>query len=343
MLDSKSVKANDAQLKSLTASIDGLRATQFNSEVSAIENGIEAFKARATQSVEGTGKSLEFRAVYQREWKSDTGEEQLWFTYDSEHSNVLEAVLELPKGKLVLSLKFVKSVNRWEGHEVVRGTGSMRAFVSSTFEMKGGERSEHAKLEGSSSIRLCLIDSLETIRKCNLDETLLSNFVNAEIGNLNQFNKDLETAVGLIAEKRKEQSNKISEVWANELLVNEERLKDNLSEGMTPKEFEERFTAVPASVEWDSDSGTFVNREVYFQSSIVRLFKRHDVVSVSVKPPKRKNSKWVDIVRKINFNGEECTQTTCDERQDIKFSIRAVAAHLTACEMLGGMGVDINL
>ena len=343
MLDSKSVKANDAQLASLTASIDGLRATQFNSEASAIEKGIEAFKTQATQAVEGTGKSIEFRAVYGREWKSDTGEEQLWFTYDSERNNALEAVLELPKGQLVFSLKFVKSVNRWEDHEIVRGTGNMRAFVSSSLTMKGGERSEHARLEGSSSLRLCLIDSLETIRKCDLlDETLLSNAVNAEIGDLNQFNSDLETAVRLLAVKRKEQSNKISELWADELLFNEESLRDSLESGMTAKEFEEKFLPVPANVEFHSDSGTFVNRETHFQSSVVRLFNRHDLVTASIKPPKRKNSKWVDIVRTLNINGEELTQTTCDERQDVKFSIRAVAAHLTACEMLGGMGVDIN-
>jgi hypothetical protein len=188
-----------------------------------------------------------------------------------------------------------------------------------------------------------LIDSLETIRKCDLlDETLLSNAVNAEIGNLNQFNRDLETAVRLLAVKRKEQSNKISELFADELLFNEESLIDSLENGMTPKEFEDKFLLTPDSVEWDNDSGTFVNRDTHFKSSIVRLFNRHDLVTASVKPPKRKNSKWVDIVRTIDLNGEECTQTTCDERQDIKFSIRAVAAHLTACEMLGGMGVDIN-
>lgn len=344
MLDSKSVKANDSQLKSLTASIEGILATKNDAIDKAIANGIDAFVASATEGVLGTGKKLSFKVGAKRYSQTETGEEKQFFTYGSESGNVLEATLELPKGELVLSLEFLKSISKWSnvGDNIIEGTGKVRAFVSSVMYMTGGERSEHARLEGSSSLRLCLIAATETLSKCDLDETRLSNAVNAELDHLNDLTKGLGEALKLLSDNRRKHSEKISEVYASELAVNEENLKNSLNEGMTPKELEEKFLAVPANVEFYIDSGNFVNKETYFQSCIVRMFNRQDIKKISVKAPKRKNSKFVDVVRTLEINGEERTWTTREERQDIKFSIRAVAAHLTACEMLGGMQVDIN-
>lgn len=328
--------------------LEGARATLIQqrgkSEVEATTEGLQAFLAMFTEK----GLTPQIVGHHRRE-SSLNGEEGVNMILDGEHYTKVKAIIDIPLGKLIFTLSYVRSVDHFTEDWVrISGTGKIVPKVTSELTMKGGDVTENGRISSSAPMHLNISNAMDTARSIlnGLTEALLNNAARYPIDELNRLLEGFLAARKFMSDSV---SNKEIELrMKHEALSYEgaEAITAALNEGVTPEDFKEKFLAFP------TDIGINIKGELHktsarFRNAVVRTFK-YDFGHVTTKliklhPPKRKNSKFQDLFRTfVNTEGEVNHINSLIEREEFEFHVIELARHNAACEMLTKLNVNLN-
>lgn len=337
------------QLNPELIALERARATLIQqrgkSETEATTKGLQAFLAMFT----GEGLTPEVMGHHRRESRED-GERGVDMILDGKRFTEVKAVIDIPLGKLIFTLSYLRSVDRFtDDWERVKGTGRIVAKVTSELTMKGGDVTENGRIESTAPMHMNLSNAMDTAKRTleGLTETLLGNAARYPIDELNRL---LEGFVA--ARKFMNDSVNAKEV---ELRVKHEKLSNEvaeeitaaLSEGVTPEDFEEKFLAFPTDISTDS-RGELRKTQARFRNSVIRTFKDgfgHVTTKlIKLHPPKRKNSKFQDLFRTfVNTEGDVNHINSLVEREEFGFHVRELARHNAVCEVLTSLNINLDV
>ena len=345
MLSFTELKKLSPELKAL----EGARATLIQqrdkSEVEATTKGLEAFVSMFTEK----GLTPELVGNHRRETSKD-GERGVDMVLDGKRFTEVKAIIDIPLGTLVFTLSYLRSVDRYtEDWTCVKGTGKIVAKVTSLLTMKGGDVTEHGRIESTAPIHMNLSNAMDTAKRTleGLTETLLGNAARYPIDEQNRLLEGFLAARKFLTESVN--SGEISLRMEHEKLSNEgaEAITATLTEGVTPEDFEGKFLAFPTDIDTNS-KGELYKTSARFRNAVVRTFKdgfSHVTTKlITLHPPKRKNSKFQDLFRTfVNTEGDVNYINSLVEREEFEFHVRELARHNAACEMLTSLNVNLDV
>lgn len=345
MLQFSELKELSPELKAL----EGARATLIQqrdkSETEATTKGLEAFLAMFTEK----GLTPEVVGYHRRETSRD-GERGVDMILDGNRFTEVKAIIEIPLGKLIFTLSYLRSVDRFtEDWTRIKGTGKMVAKVTSELTMKGGDVTENGRIESTAPMHMNLSNAMDTAKRTleGLTETLLGNAARYPIDEQNRLLEGFQAARKFMSDSV---NNKEIELrMKHEELSNEgaEAITATLTAGVAPEDFEEKFLAFTTDMETNG-KGELRKTSPRFRNAVIRAFK-DDFGHVTTKlitlhPPKRKNSKFQDLFRTfVNTEGDVNYINSLVEREEFEFHVRELARHNAACEILTSLNVNLEV
>tara|TARA_B110001450_G_scaffold184285_1_gene172341 strand:+ start:220 stop:1260 length:1041 start_codon:yes stop_codon:yes gene_type:complete len=345
MLSFTELKELSPELKAL----EGARATLIQqrdkSETEATTKGLEAFLAMFTDK----GLTPELVGNHRRETSKD-GERGVDMILDGNRFTEVKAIIEIPLGTLVFTLSYLRSVDRFtEDWTCIKGTGKIVTKVTSLLTMKGGDVTQHGRIENTAPMHMNLSNAMDTAKRTleGLTEALLGNAARHPIDEENRLLEGFLAARKFLTDSVN--SKEISLRMEHDKLSNEgaEAITATLTAGVTPEDFEEKFLAFPTDIDTNS-KGELYKTSARFNNAVVRTFKdgfSHVTTKlITLHPPKRKNSKFQDLFRTfVNTEGDVNYINSLLEREEFEFHVRELARHNATCEILTSLNVNLEV
>lgn len=345
MLSFTDIKQLSPQLEARRSAVNAIIGNRNEKELDLATKAVKAFISQLQEN--GSKPTMKGRNSHRTNRK---GEESLYFKHQGEKFDSIEAIIPIPLGSLVFTLSFVRSVDYFtEDWDKVAGTGLINAKVTSSLSMKGGDRTEHGRTEGTAPMYLNLSNGLNAAKKAmeGLTETLLGNTAQAIIQELNdELTAFREARKYMILATDEAESNERSAFdEAFEAVVAE--ITSELRKGINPDDFRAKFLTNSDLLEVDH-TGKLRKRSFTYRNCLVRMFSEaamlEGTICITIDKPKRKNSKHQDVWRmRNNSEGEVATFNTIVEREELEFHTRELAGHIVSCEMLKGLGINLNV
>jgi hypothetical protein len=286
------------------------------------------------------------------------GNEILYFYYEGEDGefvrvNMLRATIELGLGKLTTELRFVQSKSYEEFTEVTadgrprgernskRGTRKITPIIESQIhlatkmDVKDGEYESLQSLSDNMGMLMNQLNrAVDGLNEKDLTLQLHKNFTE-----YNQKQEEyLNQYCGLKRLVQERHDKLMSDMSAErDLLISE--LKSKYAEGWSSKDAEEFFKD---TLPWDvttNHKGEFVKGGYPLGQAINSMFKNFygDVV-ITIDPPKRKNSKRLDVTYEVSGEDGEYTRKNTIDHEDWYRDLRWGCEHIVC-----GRNFEINL
>lgn len=343
MLTFSDVINNDATLAAYKAAAAKLQQenTQLRDDSTAIaaEDFVNELKSKNEAF---TFEALDARGFgYKTYYDHRDGNKVISFDYEGKRVSTMRATINLGLGTLTTELYFVQS-EQWydEDYKTTYGTREITPIVESkinvatTTEVCGGKYDSMQSLNDNMGN---LINQLNSALN-GLNEIELMQQLHKHFSEYNSAQADFKVQFGGLNELARKRRDKVMTelVAQRDLLIDE--IKGKYATGWAKKDAEQFFKGeLSWGVTKDYDGGYKLN-EWNNRHTINSMFENfdHDDVTIFVAPPKRKNSKNLDVTYLIN--GEDYIQNVVLEREDFYRGLRCACEHLVV-----GMNFDINV
>jgi hypothetical protein len=270
--------------------------------------------------------------------------EDLWCT-------ALHAVIKLSSiGELRYKLEFLKRTN-WISEDFSKkedGDYKIRAFVSFSIQINGGDKAHRGKLEQSTPLYLNagnIANSLEGISSAVRIEDV-RKAIQSKLEDYNDSIKDYIVTRDSIREsidRAKDDINKdtreLSEVIYDDLISRFER-------GMSVSEYKKILEDSDYQTYFRSDSSEygkdFIARQrdnYYTNGRLYNLFGDSRVETIHVSPPKRKNSKHLDMSKQFRYGDKTPQWGWLLEREYFYRDVKQLADHWAVKQTWEELGV----
>lgn len=345
MLSFSALKELNPELKALEGAKNTLISQRDKSETEATTKGLEAFISMFTDK----GLTPELVGNHRRETSKD-GERGVDMILDGNRFTEVKAIVEIPLGTLVFTLSFLRSVDRYtEDWTCIKGTGKIVAKVTSLLTMKGGDVTQHGRIENTAPMHMNLSNAMDTAKRTleGLTEALLGNAARYPIDEENRLLEGFLAARKFLIDSVN--AKEISLRMEHDKLTNEgaEGITAALLEGVSPEDFEAKFIKFPTDIDISS-KGELYAMHTRFRNAIVRIFGEDfghvETKLIKMDKPKRKNSRFQDMWRTFtNTEGESHMINSLIERDEFAFHIRELASHNATCEILTKLNVNLDV
>jgi len=274
------------------------------------------------------------------------GNKTLYFYHQGEDGkfvrvNMLRATIELGLGKLTTELRFVQSKSYEENRVWKQGTRKVtpiiesKIYLATKMDVKDGQ--------------------YESLQSLNDNMGMLMNQLNRAVDGLNEKDLTLQLHKNFTEYNEKQEEyqnqyfglNRLAEERHDKLMQNMRTERDLLisefkskyAEGWSSKDAEEFFND---TLPWDvttNHKDEFVKGGNSLGKAINSMFKTFngDVV-VTIDPPKRKNSKYLDVTFEVSGEDGEYTRKDTIDRENWYRNLRWGCEHIVC-----GRNFEINL
>ena len=321
------------------------QAALFGENKQLLEDSLEMARSRFVARMTATNERFKITARECRWYSRDTmydyrdGNKTISFTHEGEKVEALEATIQLGLGTLVTTLYFVQSesyhdrdYNRTQGTNRVTPVVESKINVATKFDVKDGNYEGFQSLNDNMGILMNQLQrAVEGLNETNLALELHKFFT--EFNDSQPEYREQMASLRMIEQKRRDK------VTAN---LNAERallvdyVRDNYEEGWSREDANEFFADVlPWGVRMNYE-GEFEQNKWGNRHTINSMFDNFesDDVTIQVCKPKRKNSKYLDVVYTIDGNE---VRNVVLEREDWYRGLRYACEHIVC-----GRNFDIN-
>lgn len=271
-------------------------------------------------------------------------EEDLWCT-------ALHAVIKLYGiGELRYKLEFLKRTN-WVSEDFSKkedGDYKIRAFVSFSIQINGGDKAHRGKLEQSTPLYLNvsnISNSLEGISSAVRIEDV-RKAIQSKLEDYNDSIKDyiltrdsIRESIDRAKENINEDTRELSEAIYDDLISRFER-------GMSVSEYKKILEDSDYQTYFRSDSSEygkdFIARQrdnYHINGKLFSLFTDSRVETIHVAPPKRKNSKHLDMSKQFRYGDKTPQWGWLIERESFYYDVKRLADHWAVKQMWEELGV----
>ena len=331
MLSFDQLIPTDSAIKSYKAA----QAALWTENKQLLDDSLEMARSRFVARMKATNERFEITARECRWYSRDNmydyrdGNKTINFMHEGDKVEALEATIQLGLGTLVTTLYFVQSdsyhdrdYNRTQGNGRITPVIESKINVATKFDIKDGNYEGFQSLNDNMGIMINqLTRAVEGLNETNLALELHKFFT--------EFNDSLPEYREQMANLKLMERKRTDKVTAN---LNAERallvdyVRDNYEEGWSREDAEQFFSdvlpwGVRMNYEGEFDVNKWNNRH-----TINSMFDNFEGdVTIQVCKPKRKNSKYLDVVYTID--GNEIRNVVL-EREDWYRGLRYACEHI---------------
>ena len=321
------------------------QAALYGENKQLLEDSLEMARSRFVARMRATNERFEITARECRWYSRDTmydyrdGNKTIGFMHEGEKVEALEATIQLGLGTLVTTLYFVQSesyhdrdYNRTQGTNRVTPVVESKINVATKFDVKDGNYEGFQSLNDNMGILMNQLQrAVEGLNETNLALELHKFFT--------EFNDSQPEYRESMASLRMLETKRRDKVTAN---LNAERallvdyVRDCYEEGWSREDAKEFFADVlpwGVRMNWNGEFEQSKWNDRHTINSMFDNFESDDV-TIQVCKPKRKNSKHLDVIYKVDGNE---FRNGILEREDWYRGLRYACEHIVC-----GRNFDIS-